>query len=101
MWKSEFGTEKRNEYIDLVSDKDNPVVECPFSGPDRETWYNAFFANKKAWNDVNIFPSEDRYCFESLWQNHRNTKIIGVLKDKIDSLSVGDVVSRYNKTNNK
>ena len=96
MWKVEFGSKKFQEYINAISDKDSPIVACPFAGPDRQTWYNGFFANKKAWNDLDIIkPTDNRYLFECIWRNYKNTKIIGIIKDKIDPYSLGSIVNKY------
>ena len=95
MWKSEFCTEKYKSYIDAVSDKDNPIVACPFVGPDRQTWFNAFFANKKAWDDLDTIKPTDRYWFECMWRNYKNTKLVGIIKDQIDAQYLGKFIINY------
>ena len=57
---------------------------------------SGFFANKKAWNDLDIIkPKDSRYWFECMWRNYKNTKIIGIIKDKIDPYSLGSIVNKY------
>ena len=96
MWKTEFGKERYKLYVDVVSNENEPIVALPISGPDRQTWYNGFFANKKAWNDLDIIkPKDSRYWFECMWRNYKNTKIIGIIKDKIDPYSLGSILNKY------
>lgn len=91
-WRDEFSTEKSTKYIDVISNE-NAVVSCPFSGPNRETWYNAFFANKKAWKSLGtLTPSENRYVFEYMWRNFPDVKIIGIVADKIEAKLLGSKI---------
>lgn len=76
MWKAEFGEQWRK--YQLIASADEPVVVCPFVDKDRETRYNGFVANPKAWDMIELAPAADRMVFERLWAK-TDCKVIGML----------------------
>ena len=90
-WKTEFTSNKKNYISQMMTDK--PVVCCPFTGLEKQTWFNGFFANKAAWADLDIIkPNEDRYTFENLWRDYPNTKVYGIMENRVEG-----VIARWNQ----
>lgn len=84
-WKTEFTSNKKNYISQMMTD--NPVVCCPFTGFEKQTWFNGFFANKAAWADLDtIKPNEDRFAFENLWKDYPNTKVYGIMKNRVEGV---------------
>lgn len=74
MWEFEFG-QLRDLYFRIV-DSDKPIAACPFTGPNKETFYNGFVANAAALKSIDIQPSEDRMIYERIFKGSQ-VKVFG------------------------
>ena len=48
------------------------------------------FSNRK--DEIALYRSPDAL---NMWRNYKNTKIIGIIKDKIDPYSLGSILNKY------
>lgn len=95
MWRDQFGIQWR-KYFTLAS-IDSPLVVCPFTD-NKETRYNGFVANAKAWDELDLQPTEDRMIYERLWSKS-DTPVIGLLITREDK-AIKDI-RKYLATNYK
>lgn len=57
-------------------EKENTIL-CNFTGRNKITWYNGFFANASAWKNAKITKESDRYFYEQRIWNKPNFNVIG------------------------
>ena len=75
-----------------------PLVVCPFTGADRMTRYNGFWATPEAWKAIApIEPSEDRMVFEKLWRDAKAVQIHGTVYEDITSENLKKVHDYLNQ----
>ncbi len=89
-WKKELTT-KLSLYEKALETHD---VVCPITGKEKQTWFNMFMANPKAWDTIKnslIKPNlENRYFYENMWYN-TNTDVYGIVSNDIDSTNVSNI----------
>ena len=69
MWKQQFTTNKEKYFIE----SEQPVVRTPYIGPNNETWFNGFVANKAAISLIDLKkPNSNRHIYQKLWKNYKN-----------------------------
>lgn len=92
MWREVFGRRIwENTAVDAK-------VYCPFTGADRITRYNGFYATAKAWAAIpEIQPNGDRMVFEKLFR-HADVTIVGMIRNNIGHDNLGEmheILERY------
>lgn len=103
MWRELFGDSGALPTIEIVnatvlSGMTIKIVLCPFTGIDRMTRYNGFYATAGAWAAIpEIQPNKDRMVFEKLFR-HANVTIVGLLHNNIGHDNLGEmheILERY------
>ena len=84
MWEHEFIT-KQTLYFSKFKNSSEPLIVCPFTGPDKSTWNNGFIMTYNAALRIKeIKKSTDRYYFEHMFKNEQ-VKVVGVVYDDLTS----------------
>lgn len=84
MWKDEFVNNK-SKYDKVLNDNlNNSVIICPFTGPDKNTWFNGFFITPNAAKNTHELKIRTcRFYWESMYRSNNNVSIIGTLLNDI------------------
>ena len=78
MWEHEFIT-KQTLYFSKINNSTEPLIVCPFTGPDKSTWNNGFIMTYNAALKIKeIKKSTDRYFFEHMFKNEQ-VKVVGTV----------------------
>ncbi len=81
MWADEF-TRNKEAYFSAV-DCDTPAVATPFTGQEKETWFNAFVANPSAMRAIGeIKLTNDRFYYERIFCRS-DVEVKGIIMDNI------------------
>lgn len=81
LWKLEF-TEFQRDYLNIVN-TDEPKVAVPFTGKEKNTWFNGFFVNRNALNYLNLVNDDHRYHFEAMFRFIPEVEVVGRIYDDI------------------
>lgn len=78
MWKQEF-VENKNYYLNKFSQhKNDAVIICPFTGPDKNTWFNGFYITPEAARKTQELSFQPRrHYWEAMYKENDAVKIIG------------------------
>lgn len=63
-------------YFNSIENDNIPLVSTMFTGEQKHTWFNCFFANKNVFKNNTIYLSNDRYYYEKIF-NNTNVNVIG------------------------
>jgi hypothetical protein len=86
MWKKEFSVPNIHKYLAKLQCS-NPVVACPFSGPEHITWQNGWLMNQFAADLLNskFHFSTDRYYYEQVFTQIPEITMHGLLLNDFTS----------------
>jgi hypothetical protein len=100
IWKKEFRSYNKLKYINPLK-KNMADVTCIITSNSKITWFNSFFAIKKAFNSLKeIKPSKNRYNFEGLFIN-TTLKVKGILgKVEKPNKVIKIILNKIKKNNN-
>ena len=81
LWALEF-TEFQKEYLNIIN-SDKPKVAVPFTGKEKNTWFNGFFINKPALDFLNLVNDDHRYHFEAMFRFIPDVEVVGRIYNDI------------------
>ena len=98
-WKNEYTGKRKFNYIIPIKKKKFDVT-CILTGKKGETWFNSFFISKKGFKNLGkLKPFKNRYFFERMFKKHPETKILGILKNKVSTSRAWKIVKYYKPEN--
>lgn len=79
MWRQEFTTDRLKLYIERVI-KNDCVVVCPFTGPEKYTWQNGFIISQSAAVELKktFHLDSRRHYYETMMRNTQ-IKVVGMI----------------------
>ena len=64
--------------------KNNSVILCPFTGPNKTTWFNGFYISPQAAkNTHHLTPQKNRHYWEEMYKSNNNVIVIGRIFNNI------------------
>ena len=89
MWKDEFINHKK-EYLEETNTT-LPLILCPFTGPNKTTWFNGFYITPAAANNtLPLMPVKNRHHWEEMYKENENVKVKGRLFNNIKPIKDED-----------
>lgn len=91
MWKNEFINNKK-KYIEMMDKyKNDSVILCPFTGDDKNTWFNGFYITPNAAKNTQELSSDvRRHYWESMYKENDKVKIVGRIFNNISNIKDDD-----------
>lgn len=85
MWRYEF-TERQKEYLKAI-EGDGAIVATPYTGKEKVTWFNGWFANAEAIRTMNLIKTRNRFWYE--YELFKDAEVKG--------MRLGNIVDTDNK----
>lgn len=87
MWNYEF-VDKKEYYINKFNNHINDaIILCPFTGEDKNTWFNGFYMTPTAAKKTqNLSSNNKRHYWEAMYKDNDKIKIIGRVFNNISNI---------------
>lgn len=89
LWKYEFTKERLKIYLKEVNNT-KPIVCCPYTGPEKITWWNAWIINSAAAKIImpKLKQTDYRWYYERIFRDEKDIEVKGIRMDdlKCDTL---------------
>ena len=85
LWEYEFSGNNKKKYISPILNNQTDVTTM-FSGNNKITWFNGFFASKRAFKMIeNKFKKryKKRHKYETLFRNTK-VRVLGIINNKLN-----------------
>lgn len=89
MWKHEFTGERLKTYIEEVN-VEKPTVCCPYTGPEKFTWWNAWIINPSAAKIIinKLKQTDYRWYYERIFNNENSIVVKGLRMNNLKCASL-------------